>query len=243
MKQLRLDKYLSDMSVETRSRLKQMIRYGQVSVNGVPARKPEMKVMPGEDTVTVRGEEIVYREREYYMLYKPAGVVTAVTDRKEKTVMDLLPGVRRSDLSPVGRLDLDTEGLLLLTNDGDLAHRLLSPRRHVDKVYEVVYEGIFPKDGARRFEEGIILEDGTRTLPAHWKQEGDRRGLLTIQEGKFHQVKRMMEVLGCRVTYLKRLSMGSLKLDAALKPGDYRPLTSEELEALKKEGAGKEQET
>lgn len=189
MKQLRLDKYLSDMSVETRSRLKQMIRYGQVSVNGVPARKPEMKVMPGEDTVTVRGEEIVYREREYYMLYKPAGVVTAVTDRKEKTVMDLLPGVRRSDLSPVGRLDRDTEGLLLITNDGALSHRLLSPKHHVEKVYYAEIEGKVTEEDCLAFREGLDIGDETLTLPAELEilpdgpseQSGDEAAVKSAQ--------------------------------------------------------------
>ena len=240
---MRLDKFLVEMGIGSRSQVKEMAKKGRIRVNGAAASDTSMKISPQQDMVEADGRPVAYAAVEYYMLNKPAGVVSATEDSRYPVVTDLIETAVRRDLFPVGRLDLDTEGLLLLTNDGDLAHRLLSPRRHVDKVYEAVYEGIFPKDGARRFEEGIILEDGTRTLPAHWKQEGDRRGLLTIQEGKFHQVKRMMEVLGCRVTYLKRLSMGSLKLDAALKPGDYRPLTSEELEALKKEGAGKEQET
>ena len=260
MKQLRLDKYLSDMSVETRSRLKQMIRYGQVSVNGVPARKPEMKVMPGEDTVTVRGEEIVYREREYYMLYKPAGVVTAVTDRKEKTVMDLLPGVRRSDLSPVGRLDRDTEGLLLITNDGALAHRLLSPKHHVEKVYYVEIEGEVTEEDCLAFREGLDIGDETLTLPAKLEilPDGDEAAVksaqaddaedcesrsaepksrvkVTVTEGRFHQIKRMAKAVGREVLYLKRISMGSLRLDDRLSPGEYRPLTEEEIAVLKGE--------
>ncbi len=263
MKQLRLDKYLSDMSVETRSRLKQMIRYGQVSVNGVPARKPEMKVTPGEDTVTVRGEEIVYREREYYMLYKPAGVVTAVTDRKEKTVMDLLPGVRRSDLSPVGRLDRDTEGLLLITNDGALSHRLLSPKHHVEKVYYAEIEGEVTEEDCLAFREGLDIGDETLTLPAKLEilPDGDEAAVksaqaddaedceirsaepksrvkVTVTEGRFHQIKRMFEARQKRVAYLKRLSMGPLALNASLKKGEWRRLTPEETAALT--GGGKE---
>ena len=246
MKQLRLDRYLSDMNVETRSRLKTMIRRGQVEVNGVPQRRPEAKVVPGTDRVTVQGQEVVWRELEYYMLHKPAGVVTAVTDPKEKTVMDLLPAVRRTDLSPVGRLDRDTEGLLLITNDGALAHRLLSPKHHVEKVYYAEVDGEITEADCLAFREGLDIGDETRTLPARLTvlpggtapSGAVSRALVTVTEGRFHQIKRMFEARGRRVTYLKRLSMGPLSLDSALEKGECRRLTPEETAALT--GGGKE---
>ena len=161
-------------------------------------------------------------------------------DRLHETVVELITDRKRDDLFPVGRLDIDTEGLLLLTNDGDLTHRLLSPKKHVDKVYYAKIEGMLPEDVKDRMAEGLVLSDGTETLPADLEvvHRGDSGELseirLTIHEGKFHQVKRMFETLGCHVVYLKRLSMGMLVLDEALKPGEYRPLTHEELELLKK---------
>ena len=241
MKQLRLDKYLSDMNVETRSKLKQMIRRGQVTVNGEPERKPEAKVDPERDRVTVQGTEIPYLDREYYMLYKPAGVVTAVTDRKEKTVMDLLPPVRRSDLSPVGRLDKDTEGLLLITNDGALAHRLLSPKHHVEKVYYAEISGEVTEEDCRAFREGLDIGDDKPTLPARLEilSGGETsRTKVTVTEGRFHQVRRMFEARGKQVTYLKRLSMGPLVLDETLEKGECRRLTPEETAALTGGGKG-----
>ena len=170
------------------------------------------------------------------MLNKPAGVVSATEDGRYPTVLDLIGEKRRKDLFPVGRLDLDTEGLLLISSDGALAHRLLSPKKHVDKVYYLRYEGRLPEDVCGRFREGMVLEDGTRCLPADF-EPGERtetggEARLTLREGKFHQVKRMMEMTGCPVTYLKRLSMGSLVLDESLRPGEYRPLTEQELEEL-----------
>ena len=197
------------------------------------------------------------------MLYKPAGVVTAVTDRKEKTVMDLLPGVRRSDLSPVGRLDRDTEGLLLITNDGALSHRLLSPKHHVEKVYYAEIEGKVTEEDCLAFREGLDIGDETLTLPAKLEilPDGDEAAVksaqaddaeecesrsaepksrvkVTVTEGRFHQIKRMFEARQKRVAYLKRLSMGPLVLDASLKKGEWRRLTPEETAALT--GGGKE---
>lgn len=230
---MRLDKFLAEMGVGTRSQVKEMARKGRLRVNGETEKKPERKIRPGTDRVEADGRLIAYAAMEYYMLNKPQGVVSATEDGKYPTVTSLIGSALRRDLFPVGRLDLDTEGLLLITNDGGLAHSLLSPKRHVDKVYYARIEGKLPKDAVRRMEEGLVLEDGTRTLPARLEIQKEDEILLTIQEGKFHQVKRMFEALGARVVYLKRLSMGPLKLDAGLLPGQYRPLTGQELAALR----------
>ena len=241
MKELmRLDKYLTEMGQGTRSQIKEMARKGRITVNSVTEKKSDRKISPSSDVVAVDGRIVAYAEYEYYMLHKPEGVVSATEDRRHRTVLDLITGRMRDDLFPVGRLDIDTEGLLLITNDGDLAHRLLSPKKHVDKVYYAKIEGMLPEDAKERMAAGLTLSDGTETLPADL--EIVRRGgggelfeiRLTIHEGKFHQVKRMFETLGCHVVYLKRLSMGTLTLDETLKPGEYRPLTREELELLNK---------
>lgn len=232
---IRLDKYLADMGMGTRSELKKMIRSGRVQIDGVPAKKPEEKVDIESQTVTLDGRPVVYQTMEYYMLHKPAGVVSATKDKKEKTVLDLIEGQKRKDLFPVGRLDKDTEGLLLITNDGDLAHRLLAPGKHVDKVYFARIDGKVTEDDAKRFAEGVDIGDEDLTLPAKLEilvSAEESEILLTIQEGRFHQVKRMFEAVGKKVTYLKRMSMGSLVLDEHLKKGEYRPLTKEELEKL-----------
>ena len=244
MKELmRLDKYLTEMGQGTRSQIKEMARKGRIRVNGVTEKKSDGKISPASDAVAVDGRIVAYAEYEYYMLHKPEGVVSATEDRRHRTVLDLITGRMRDDLFPVGRLDIDTEGLLLITNDGDLAHRLLSPKKHVDKVYYAKIEGMLPEDAKERMAAGLTLSDGTETLPADLEiVRRVRRGgcgelseiRLTIHEGKFHQVKRMFETLGCHVVYLKRLSMGTLTLDETLKPGEYRPLTREELELLNK---------
>ena len=229
---MRLDRFLAEMGEGTRGQIRDMAKKGRIAVNGVPEKRTERKIDPESDRVTVDGRPVLYAEFEYYMLNKPQGVVSATEDRLHTTAVELITERKRGDLFPVGRLDIDTEGLMLITNDGELAHRLLSPRKHVDKRYLAVLEGELPKDAARRFSEGIVLEDGTKTLPADLVKAdaaADEAVIVTIREGKFHQVKRMFEALGCRVTYLKRLSMGSLKLDERLKPGEYRPLTEEEL--------------
>lgn len=232
-KEMRLDKFLAEMGVGTRSQIKEMARKGRLRVNGETEKKPERKIVPGTDQVEADGRPVAYAAMEYYMLNKPQGVVSATEDGKYPTVVSLIHSALRRDLFPVGRLDLDTEGLLLITNDGALAHSLLSPKRHVDKVYYARIEGKLPPDAVRRMEEGLVLEDGTKTLPARLTIQGENEILLTIQEGKFHQVKRMFEALGTRVAYLKRLSMGPLRLDAGLLPGAYRPLTEEEISALR----------
>ena len=234
--QISLDKYLSDMGVESRSRLKQLIRKGQVTVNGVTEKRPEVKIIPGQDQVCVSGREISYQKFEYYMLHKPAGVVTATEDRRERTVMELLPELRRKDLFPVGRLDKDTEGLLLLTNDGTLAHRLLSPRHQVDKVYYAKIAGRVTEEDVRAFAEGLDIGDEQPALPARLTildAEETSEIHVTLTEGRFHQVKRMFEAVGKQVVYLKRLSMGPLLLDESLEKGCCRKLTEEEIRRLR----------
>lgn len=235
---IRLDKYLSEMGEGTRSQIKEMARGGRIAVNGIPERKTDRKICPLSDRVTVDGRSVSYVEYEYYMLHKPQGVVSATEDNLHPTVVDLIKERRRGDLFPVGRLDIDTEGLLILTNDGELAHRLLAPKSHVDKVYFARIEGKLPEDAAARMKSGLVLSDGTVTLPADLRIASDSAGpftevFLTIHEGKFHQVKRMFESMGCHVVYLKRVSMGTLKLDENLKPGQYRPLTEQEIDSLR----------
>ena len=235
-KESRLDKFLADMGRGTRSQIREMAKKGRISINGQPVKKTDLKVDPERDAVAVDGQPVAYVTHEYYMLHKPAGVVTATEDNLHRTVMDLLETARK-DLFPVGRLDIDTEGLLLITNDGELAHQLLSPKKHVDKVYFARVAGALPEDAAQRMAEGMTLRDGTPVLPAELAIDGtdgnETLVRLTIREGKFHQVKRMFEALGCRVTYLKRLSMGPLALDPELPCGAARPLTEQEIQAVK----------
>ena len=246
---MRLDKYLAEMGEGTRQEVKAFIRKGRVMVNDVPVKKPEAKVEEGKDLVTLDGRKIPYQKYQYYMLNKPAGVITATTDSRDRTVLDLLGEDRRKDLFPVGRLDKDTEGLLLITNDGPLAHRLLSPKKHVDKCYYAKVRGEVTGEDVEQFAQGLFLaglgeEKEEKTMPARLEilKTASAAGkeapgivseiLLTIQEGKFHQVKRMFQAVGKEVLYLKRLSMGSLKLDPELAPGQYRELTKEEMERL-----------
>ncbi len=242
MHEIRLDKYLAEMGEGTRSQIKEMARKGRIAVNGIPVKKPDLKINPEHNTVSIDGRLVSYVEYEYYMLNKPQGVVSATEDSLHDTVIGLITERKRNDLFPVGRLDIDTEGLLLITNDGSLAHRLLAPKKHVDKTYFALIEGEIPEDAGERMREGLILSDKTPTLPAHLevlrrgKEEEPTEILLTIQEGKFHQVKRMFETLGCRVLYLKRMSMGSLTLDEALKPGEYRLLSEAEIKRLNSYG-------
>lgn len=232
---IRLDKYLADMGVGTRSEVKKLIRQGKVKIDDVVIKSPEMKLDADIQKVSIEGQELIYETYEYYMLNKPAGYVSATTDSKDKTVLDLITDKKRKDLFPVGRLDKDTEGLLLITNDGDLAHRLLSPKKHVDKLYYAKVAGVVTEDDKFAFAKGVIIGEGEVTKPAVLeiiKSDSISEIYLTIQEGKFHQVKRMFEAVGKKVIYLKRLSMGTLKLDENLKLGEYRTLTKEELEHL-----------
>lgn len=232
---MRLDKYLADMGVGTRSEVKIYIKKKRVCVNGEICSKPETKITE-KDRVTLDQKEITYVHYEYYMLNKPAGVVSATRDTLCETVIDLIDDRRRDDLFPVGRLDKDTEGLLLITNDGDLAHRLLSPKKHVDKVYYAKVQGKVTVEDKEAFLTGVDIGEENVTMPADLNilvSDEVSEIELTIREGKFHQVKRMFEAVGKEVIYLKRLSMGALHLDEALSLGDYRTLTDEEINVLK----------
>ena len=232
---MRLDKYLADMGIGTRTEIKKYVRQGKVKIDGEVVKSPEIKVNPDVQTVSYLDQSVSYEKFEYYMLNKPAGVVSATTDEKDKTVIDLITAKKRKDLFPVGRLDKDTEGLLLITNDGELAHRLLAPKKHVDKVYYAKVKGKVTEEDVKAFKEGVSLGQGEMARPAALEilvSDGISEIRLTIQEGKFHQVKRMFISVGKEVVYLKRLSMGSLVLDEKLPLGAYRPLTNKELEQL-----------
>lgn len=234
---IRLDKYLADMGVGTRQEVKKYIRQGRAAVDGETVRSADKKVDEASQTVTFDGTEIVYAAFEYYMLNKPKGVVSATEDARERTVVSLIESRRRGDLFPVGRLDKDTEGLLLITNDGALAHRLLSPKKHVDKCYYAEVAGEVTQEDVRIFAEkmdiGTAEEEWTRPARLEILESAAvSRVRLTIQEGKFHQVKRMFQAVGKEVLYLRRESMGPLVLDTDLRPGQYRHLTEKEIEKL-----------
>lgn len=232
---MRLDKYLSKAGCGTRTGVKQLVKKGRVKVNGQKAAGPEMKVDPKQDEILMDDLPVRWKEFGYYMLHKPAGYVSATEDGRERTVMELLPPGCRRDYFPVGRLDKDTEGLLLITNDGKLAHNLLSPRKHVDKVYFARVEGRVTEEDIRLFADGVDIGDEKRTLPARLRilESGEESRIeLVIREGRFHQVKRMFEAVGKQVVYLKRLSMGSLVLDETLDKGAFRALTPEEIREL-----------
>lgn len=238
-KTVRLDKFLADAGAGTRSEVKKRIQKGQVQVNGVVVKSPDQKVCADTDVVLLAGEVVgTLPEFEYYLLHKPAGCVSATEDVREKTVMEYVSSNRKG-LFPVGRLDKDTEGLLLITNDGQLAHDLLSPRKHVEKTYFARVQGIVTEDDAEQMKKGVDIGDEKPTLPATLQilavnpQEEESEILLTICEGRFHQVKRMMEAVGKKVTYLKRISMGPLKLPQDLEKGQCRLLSEEEIRALK----------
>ena len=227
----RLDKLLAATGRWSRREVKGLVKAGRVLVDGVPAAAPEQKLDPDRSRVLVDGEEAVFREFTYVMLNKPAGVLSATEDARQETVLDLLPPeLRRRGLFPVGRLDKDSEGLLLLTNDGDLAHRLLSPKYHVDKVYYIRTDAPLTEEDRAAFAGGVLLADGTECLPAGLEPLGDGRdALVTLHEGKFHQIKRMIASRGAAVCRLKRLSMGTLVLDEGLRPGGFRLLNEEEV--------------
>lgn len=267
---IRLDKMLGNLGYGTRSGIKLLIKQGAVTVNGRTAKDHGMQINPNQDEVVLDGETIQYRDTVYVLLHKPAGVVSATEDHRDRTVIDLLD-VDLTVLSPfpVGRLDKDTEGLLLITNDGKLSHELLSPRKHVPKTYRALVAGAVGADDINAFLQGVTLDDGYVTMPAQLKilakciGEGTpiaddeafaaeltsaKKVLpqeelvthetlswieLTIHEGKFHQVKRMFEAVGKKVLYLRRISMGPLKLDPSLAPGEWRELTEEELDSLR----------
>lgn len=229
----RLDKLLAGTGKWSRREVKALVRQGLVRVDGRLAASAEDKLDPAAAVVTVASETISLCRFTYVMLHKPAGVLTATEDRKQPTVLDLLPPeLRRIGLAPVGRLDKDTEGLLLLTNDGELAHRLLSPKYHVDKRYLARVDGELSAADTEAFARGMTLGDGLECLPAGLEVLPDRVCIVTLREGKFHQVKRMLAARGAPVLYLKRLSMGPLTLDDSLAAGAYRLLRAEEILAL-----------
>ncbi|MGG4047301.1 pseudouridine synthase [Paenibacillus favisporus] len=241
---LRLDKVLTHMGYGSRSDIKKKIKQAGVTVNGVRAKDSGMHVDPYKDDIRIDGEQVQYKEFIYLMLHKPPGVVSATEDTRDRTVLDLLePEHLAFEPFPVGRLDKDTEGLLLLTNDGKLAHELLSPKRHVPKTYEAVVSGDVTEADVQQFASGVTLDDGYVTLPGELtilrkEQQGDEvvsHISLVIHEGKFHQVKRMFQAVGKKVAYLKRVQMGKLKLDEGLRIGTYRELTEDELLQLGKD--------
>ena len=237
MAQQRLDKIIASTGRYSRREVKTLVREGRVLVDGRIAASPEDKCDPLTACIRVNGEELFYREHTYVMLHKPAGVLSATEDGREKTVLDLLaPEYRRIGLFPVGRLDKDTEGLLLLTDDGALAHDLLAPKKHVDKVYFVRTDGTLDDADCAAFAAGLTLGDGLACLPARLQilsSGAQSEALVTIHEGKFHQIKRMLASRGKPVVYLKRLAMGPLMLDETLPKGEYRLLTAQEIAALR----------
>lgn len=230
----RLDKILANTGRWSRKEVRELVRAGRVTVDGVTARAPDEKYDPAAQ-FTVDGAPISGERMLYLMLHKPAGLVSATEDPRQPTVLELLPDhLKRVGLFPAGRLDKDTEGLLLLTNDGPMAHRLLAPRRHVDKTYFVQVDGVLDQSDTAAFEKGMTLGDGLVCMPAGLQLLKERdTALVTLREGKYHQIKRMLACRGKPVRYLKRLTMGPLTLDPNLKRGDWRPLTQAELAALR----------
>lgn len=225
---MRLDKFLSNMGKATRSEAGKLIRMGKVLVNGTPAKKSDTQINPETDVVTLNGIDVSYKKYTYIMLNKPEGYVSATDDPKEKTVLDLVdPEDRRKGLFPCGRLDKNTLGLVILTNDGDTAHRLLSPKHHVSKVYK--FEALSPltKEDVATLEKGVDI-GGYFTKPCVVKLNGERCGEITLTEGKYHQIKRMLEAVNNKITYLERISFGEIELDTSLERGKWRYLTPEE---------------
>lgn len=233
MAQMRLDKFLGEMGLGTRSQVKELARKGRVAVNGQAVKKSDQKIWPGKDEVQVDGKTIPYVPWEYYLLNKPQGVVSATEDGRYPTVVDLIAEKKRKDLFPVGRLDKDTEGLLLITNDGPLAHALLSPGRHVDKEYECHLAHTFDAHQRELLEQGVDIGEKKKCRPAVVRILAEKKITLTITEGRFHQVKRMLHAVGNEVVYLKRIRMDRLQLEDSLEKGAYRRLTDEEVESLR----------
>lgn len=244
---IRLDKYLTDCAIGTRSEVKKLIRAGKVEVNGSTDVRPEMKLDELKDYVIVNKTPVVYEKYGYYLFHKPAGCVTATKDSMHKTVMDYFDTRTFAGYSPVGRLDMDTEGFLLVTNDGALAHHLISPAHHVPKTYYVETDGPVPASAVEFFDKGIDIGDDTLTLPAELvilqkMESGDNSAAkyaaeVTVYEGRYHQVKRMFQAIGRKVVYLKRISMGGLSL-GPLPKGEYRKLTEAEVELISSSNKG-----
>lgn len=234
--QMRIDKLLSQLQIATRQESKKMLKNGRVRVGETCIRDGACKVDPEKEEIYVDDERIVYQQYQYIMLHKPAGCVTATEDARHQTVMDLLPKKRHKDMAPVGRLDKDTEGLLLITDDGALAHALLAPGKHVEKTYYARISGCVDAHTVECFREGLEIGEKKPTAPAILEilSAGEASEVLvTITEGKFHQIKRMFQAVGMEVRYLKRMRMGTLQLDERLAPGECRELTAQEVENLK----------
>ncbi|MGK0551179.1 pseudouridine synthase [Enterococcus faecalis] len=236
---MRLDKFLAEAGIGSRKEIKGLLKKKLVYVNGKVVKEAKSQVQEYEDEITFAGERVTYQKFFYYMLHKPPGVISATEDRAERTVLDLFSREDyRSDLFPVGRLDKDTEGLLLVTNDGALAHQLLSPKKHVDKEYTALVAGVVTEEDIALFAQGFTLKSGETVRPSQleitkiYEAERQTEIRLVIQEGKFHQVKRMLASVGKKVLYLKRLRMGELILDETLPLGKYRPLTDQEVMQL-----------
>lgn len=237
MKKMRLDKMLGNMGFGSRKDLKKLINYGAVKVDGEVVKKSSINIDPYESVIKINGEKVEYREYIYIMMNKPKNVISATYDNKHRTIIDLLDTKYLPFKPfPMGRLDIDTEGMLIITNDGKLSHEILSPKKHIPKTYYAHVKGKVNEEDVKAFKGGVILDDGYNTLPAQLniKESGDISKVeLTIYEGKFHQVKRMFQVRNKEVIYLKRISMGELKLDEGLELGKYRELAYEELDVLK----------
>ena len=233
---MRLDRYLTASRAGSRSEVKNYIRKGLVQVNGCVCKDPSLHI-DTDDEVCLNGQIIIYRQHVYYMLNKPAGCVSATEDTHDKTVIDLFPKELRKGLFPVGRLDKDSVGLLIITDDGDMAHRLMSPKNHVDKRYLIRTDEPLSQDDVQTFADGMTLSDKTKLKSAGLEisQTDPTEAIVTISEGKYHQVKRMTEHCGKKVVFLKRLSVGSLLLDPDLAEGEYRELSDEEIEKLTRE--------
>lgn len=233
---MRLDKFFSDMGVLSRSECKRAVRSGAVSVNGRTAQKSDMQVDPGQDEIIYKGERIGYERFTYIMLNKPKGYISATDDKRKKTVLDLLePRLAARELFPCGRLDIDTTGLLILTNDGQLAHALLSPKHHAEKVYRFECESRLPEDSPERVARGLVLDDGYECLSASLVLDAEGNGgKITLREGKFHQIKRMAHTLGSEIVELERIEFGGVPLDPSLERGEYRALTDEEIALLER---------
>lgn len=234
---MRIDKCLADCGLGTRSEVKSLLKAKRITVDGTVVTNGKVQVNPNEDEIQFDGDKIVYEEFVYVMMNKPKGVVSATEDHLHKTVLDLVdPIYAKKGVFPVGRLDIDTYGLLLLTNDGELAHQLLSPKKHVTKIYRARVEGVMTTDDVITFEKGIVLSDGTKCLPAKLEvllvEKEESIVHIHLNEGKFHQVKRMVQACGKKVVDLQRLTMGSLHLDTTLALGESRPLTQQERESL-----------
>ena len=229
----RLDKYISSQSALSRREAQKAIRDKRVTVNGEVVRAVDLKTDPDSDTVTLDGQALSYKKHVYYMLNKPMGVVSATEDRIEKTVLDILPEeLRRTGIFPAGRLDKDTTGLLILTDDGDYAHRMLSPKKHVDKRYIATLDRLPDDSICERFKEGITLGDGTLCKSGQAVILDNSRVEVVISEGKYHQVKRMFAALGYHVEALERIQIGALRLDPALSLGEVREMTAREADAV-----------